>query len=263
MKKRFYVLIAFGVLLCYSGLIEPHWIAQTTHDLTIDGLGIKELTIVQIADIHTNKFGRRERETIRRIEEIEPDYILLTGDLFNSGAVLSSGLTFLEKLRAKHGIYFVPGNADGKILSAMRWERIARDTLNCGILMNESVDCGPFVLVGIDDPVSGRENTADAFEGITGTKPVFVMSHFHPDRLLRELEHLGVDIVFSGHTHGGQLGIGVLVGLFPYANRSKYMGGLYKLNHTYLSVTRGIGAGIFPFRFLCRPEIVVFHLRGG
>jgi predicted MPP superfamily phosphohydrolase len=237
MKKRFYILIAFGLLLCYSGLIEPYWISQTTHDLTIDGLGLKELTIVQIADIHTHKFGWRERETIRRIEEIDPDF--------------------------RYGIYLAPGNADGKILSAIRWGRIERDTLNCGILMNESVDCGPFVLVGIDDPVSGRENTADAFAGVTHTKPVFVMTHFHPDRLLRELEHLGADMVFSGHTHGGHIGIATVVGLVPYANRSKYMGGLYKLNHTYLSVTRGIGTGIFPFRFLCRPEIVVFHLRGG
>jgi predicted MPP superfamily phosphohydrolase len=148
-------------------------------------------------------------------------------------------------------------------LSAMRWGRVLRDTLNCGILMNESVDCGPFVLVGIDDPVSGRENTAEAFKGVTHTKPVFVMSHFHPDRLLLEIEHLGADMVFSGHTHGGHIGIAAVVSLFPYANRSKYIAGLYRLNHTYLSVTRGVGTGIFPFRFLCRPEIVVCHLRGG
>jgi predicted MPP superfamily phosphohydrolase len=263
MKKRYYLLIALGILLCYSGLLEPYWISQTTHDLTIDGLGIKELTIVHIADIHTMGFGRRERETIRRIEEIDPDYIFITGDLFSSRARLSSGLTFLAKLRARYGIYLVPGNADGKILSAMRWGRVLRDTLNCGILMNESVDCGPFVLVGIDDPVSGRENTAEAFKGVTHTKPVFVMSHFHPDRLLLEIEHLGADMVFSGHTHGGHIGIAAVVSLFPYANRSKYIAGLYRLNHTYLSVTRGVGTGIFPFRFLCRPEIVVCHLRGG
>lgn len=262
MKKRYYVLLALGVLLGYSGIIEPYWISETTHDLTIDGLGIKELTIVHIADIHTMGFGRRERETIKRIDRIDPDYILLTGDLFNSRARLSSGLTFLQNLRARYGIYLVPGNADGKILSAMQWGRILRDTLNCGILMNESVDCGPFTLVGIDDPVSGRENTVRAFNGVTHTKPVLVMSHFHPDVLLAEIEGLGVDVVFSGHTHGGHIGIPAVVSLVPYANRSRYSAGLYKINHTYLSITRGIGTGIFPFRFLCRPEIVVCHLRG-
>ena len=138
-----------------------------------------------------------------------------------------------------------------------------RDTLNCGILMNESVDCGPFVLVGIDDPVSGRENTAEAFKEHAHTKPVFVMSHFHPNMLLTEIERLGADLVFSGHTHGGHIGIPAIVRLFRYADRSEYMGGLHRLNHTYLSVTRGVGTGIFPFRFLCRPEIVVFHLKGG
>jgi predicted MPP superfamily phosphohydrolase len=263
MKKRFYILIALGLLLSYSAFIEPYWISETTHDLTIDGLGIKELTIVHIADIHTNRFGRRERETIERIEEIDPDYVFITGDLFSRGAVLSSGLTFLSRLRARYGIYLTPGNADGKILSGIHWGRIKPDTLNCVIIMNESVDCGLFFLVGIDDPVSGRENTADAFDGLVPTKPVFVMSHFHPERLLREFERLGVDVVFSGHTHGGQIGIPGVVGLVPYADRSKYRDGLYKLNHTYLSVTRGVGTGIFPFRFLCRPEIVVFHLRGG
>jgi predicted MPP superfamily phosphohydrolase len=69
-------------------------------------------------------------------------------------------------------------------------------------------------------------------------------------------------IIFSGHTHGGQIGFEPLVSRIPYAHRSKFIAGLYKLDGTYLDVTRGVGTNIFPLRFFCRPEVAVFHLRG-
>jgi predicted MPP superfamily phosphohydrolase len=262
MKRRYYLLMGVAALVCYSGLIEPNWISQKTYNLTIDGLRSREISIVQIGDVHTSRFGRRERETIRRIEEIDPDFILISGDLYKSQSELSAGLTFLSKLRARHGIYLVPGNADGVLLNCIGWRRVRPDTLNCRILRNENVDCGAFTLVGIDDPVSYRHNVLEAYKGVSPTKPVIVMTHFHPDSLLWEIERMGADLILSGHTHGGHIGVGALVGLVPYAYRSRYIAGLYTLNRGYLNVTRGVGTGIFPFRFLCRPEIVVFHLKG-
>lgn len=263
MRTRYYLLIGIAGLLCYSGLIEPSWIVERHRDVTIDGFPVAELSIVHIADIHTTGFGRRERETIRRIDRIDPDYVLITGDLLKSTSKLPHAISFLSQLRSRYGVYLVLGNADGVLESAIRWHKTPKETLNYRILMNESADCGAFTLVGIDDPVTGREDLAKAFKGVPPTKPVFVMSHFHPDGLIAEIEDMGAAMMFSGHTHGGHIGIAHLVGLIPYAYRSRYISGLYSLNHCYLSVTKGVGTNIFPFRLLCRPEIVVFRIRGG
>jgi predicted MPP superfamily phosphohydrolase len=263
MKRKHYVLIGIAAFLVYSALVEPYWITQRTHDLVIPGLWSAEIKVVHIADIHLTKYGRREQNVVEMIARIDPDFVFVTGDLLKSKSNLSSGLTFLSNIRAKYGTYVVLGNADCVLNAALKWKRTPKDSLNYHILVNESVDCGAFTLVGLGDPVSDRADVPTAFAGVLGSRPVFVLTHFHPDSLLWELEAEGVDFVFSGHTHGGHIGLAAIVGLVPYAYRSRYISGFYALSHFYLDVTTGVGTNIFPLRFLCRPEIVVINLRGG
>jgi hypothetical protein len=262
MKKRYILLIVLGGLAAYAGLVEPYWIAQKTYSLTIQGLGSETIKIVHIADIHTTRMGFRETRAAELINSITPDYILFTGDLMKSRSRLSPGLDFLAGLKAKYGTYLVPGNADRLLVRSVQRGRLPKDSLGYHVLINESVDCGRFTLVGLDDPVSNREDLGKAFSGIDEFKPVLVMSHFHPDSLLDDLEAYSVDMVFSAHTHGGQFGLPLVVKLVPYAARSEYIAGLYRHDGFLLSVTRGLGTNIFPLRFLCRPEILVFELRG-
>jgi hypothetical protein len=262
LKKRYVAIICVAGLLLYSGLVEPYWVIERSHELRVPGLGSRTLRIVHIADVHTTRYGRREAKTIRMIERINPDYVFLTGDLLKSGSRLQAGLDFLARLRARHGIYVVPGNADRQLTRAIDYGRISKDTLNYRILVNENVDCGPFTLVGIDDPVTCRENLSAAFRGVGHSKPLFVLTHFHPDTLLEHFRGMGVDLAFSGHTHGGQFGLTTAMGPVPYVSRSKYLSGLYHLDGLTLSVTQGVGVNIFPLRLMCRPEILVFDLTG-
>jgi predicted MPP superfamily phosphohydrolase len=262
MKKRYILLIILAGLIAYSGLIEPYWITQKTHRLQIQGLGPETIRIVHIADIHTTRSGFREAKVREMINRIHPDYIFFTGDLMKSHSKLKAGLDFLTGLEAGHGTYLVLGNADRLLLRSIERGRLSKDSLDYHVLINESVDCGNFTLVGLDDPVSERDDVDKAFAGIDEFKPVLVLSHFHPDSLLEDLEAYNVDMVFSGHTHGGQFGLPIVVKLVPYAARSDYIAGLYRHDGFLLSVTRGLGTNIFPLRFLCRPEILVFELRG-
>jgi len=262
MHKRFYLLVAIGIFICYSWLIEPNWIEVKHHHLVIEGLGARELTIVHLADVHTTRWGPRERKTINIIQTIDADYVFFSGDLLKSTSDLDVGLSFLSALRAKHGVYAVPGNADANLIDAILLRRIPRQGPTYRILMNENLDCGSFTLVGIDDPVRNRHNLVEAFKGVTDSRPIFVITHFHPQSMLLQLEDTGTDMVFSAHTHGGQVGLAALVDLVPYAYRSKYLAGLYSIDGFYLYVTQGVGTNKFPLRFLCRPAIDVFHLRG-
>jgi predicted MPP superfamily phosphohydrolase len=225
-------------------------------------LAPEPLRIVHIADVHATKSGFREARATELINRVEPDYIFFTGDLIKSHRGLKPGIDFLSGLKARYGTYVVPGNADGLMVRSIKRGRLPKDSLDYHILMNESVDCGSFTLVGLDDPVSNREDVARAFAGVDTQKPVFVLTHFHPDTLLEELAAYNVDMVFSAHTHGGQFGLPLVVELVPYAARSQYIAGVYDHDGFILNVTRGLGTNIFPLRFLCRPEIAVFELRG-
>ncbi|MGD8628752.1 MAG: metallophosphoesterase family protein [bacterium] len=261
-RKYYYLLIGIAAFLLYSTFVEPNWVVRTTYDVRIPGLMADKITVAYIADVHTTAKGYRERRAIRMVEEIDPDFTFVSGDLIKSNSKLSSGIDVLSRIRSRFGTYLVLGNADGVIEAGLRWQRMPKDSLNFHILVNESVDCGAFRLVGLDDPVSHREDVDQAFAEVTGTKPVLVLTHFHPDSLLADLESRGADMVFSGHTHGGQIGVARIVGLFPYAYRSKYIAGLYSIGNMKLCVTRGVGTNIFPMRFLCRPEVVVVNLLG-
>jgi predicted MPP superfamily phosphohydrolase len=261
MRKRFYIFIAIGVFLAYSGLVEPNWVRVRTYNLTIKGLP-EDLTIVHLADIHTKKPGFRAGKVTEIIDRVKPDYVFITGDLFKSTSRLADGLEFLAGLEAKRGVYVVPGNADVGLVKAIARGQTPKAHANWRILMNESVDCGDFTLVGIDDPVTCRDDLAKAMNGVDRTRPIFVLTHFHANKLLAKLADVNAAIIFSGHTHGGQIGFGPLVNHIPYAHRSKFIAGLYKLDGTYLEVTHGVGTNIFPLRFLCGPEVAVFHLRG-
>jgi hypothetical protein len=261
MRIRLHILVAVALVVLYAGLVEPNWLKVRTYDLAIPGLAA-DLTIVHIADIHTKNIGYRERRTLEVIREIDPDYVMISGDLLRSESEIKAGLTMLSSLQARRGVYFVPGNSDFRLIKAVETGEVPRVFGNWRILMNESVDCGPFVLVGIDDPVRCRDDLVRSFAGVTDGRPVVVMAHFHAKRVLAGLEGRGVDLVLSGHTHGGQIGLGPLVRYVPYAHRSKYVAGLYTVGGYFLHVTRGVGVNLFPFRLLCRPEIAVLHLKG-
>ncbi len=258
-KKRFLV-AGIAIFLFYSGLIEPHIVRVSERTLTLGGLH-HDLTIIHVADFHTVRYGLRERKVVDIVSRYNPDFVFVTGDLLKRDRDVETCLRLLCGLRAKQGIYVVLGNADFEILNQLHNGDIEKIAPNYTFLINESVDCGDFILVGLDDPVTHREDLDLAFKGVEGTKPILVLTHFHPDSLLWELEEKRVAMVFSGHTHGGQFGLRQIVNVFPYAYRSRYIGGLYRPDHFFLSVTRGVGTNIFPLRFLCYPEVCVYHLR--
>ena len=260
-KNTWWMVVLLGFLV-YAGLIEPFWIKVKTHNLTIAGFPEEAVSLVHIADNHTGGMGLRERRVTKIVSELKPDYVLITGDILLSNGSLEEGLAFISTLEARKGVYVVCGNADGAVHFAGRHGMLKHEDLSFTFLFNEHVDCGDFILVGIDDPVTHRARPAEALRGVDGSKPVIVMTHFHPEELLAELAEADVDLVLSGHTHGGQLGIPFLVRLIPYAARSEYISGLFELDAFYLNVTRGIGTNIFPFRFLCRPQVDVFHITG-
>jgi len=217
--------------------------------------------LVQLTDIHVGPTigGAFIRDLVRRVNALEPDAIVITGDLVDgSVAELGSFVAPLAELRARDGVYFVTGNHE--YYSGVDEWLAFLTTLGIRVLRNERVPVGPFDLAGVDDWSAhsfGKGHGADLPRAMAGRdveRPVVLLAH-QPQAIL-EAEALGVDLQLSGHTHGGQIfPFGYLVAL-----TSPYVAGLYRHKRAAIYVSRGTGYWGPPMRLGSPAEITHLEL---
>lgn len=231
--------------------------------------------IAQLSDLHNAEFGEGNNRLIAKLENAAPDIIVITGDLVDSRHTdMEVALAFAAEATQIAPVYYVPGNHEARI---SQYDNLKTGLEKAGvtILENKSValerDGNEITLMGIADPsfqadwLFYDENTvvntalSDLMENVEGY--TVLLSH-RPELFECYVKH-GVNLVFTGHAHGGQYRLpflgGIIApdqGLFP-----KYDAGLYKQDDTNMIVSRGLGNSILPFRVNNRPEIVIVELQ--
>jgi hypothetical protein len=266
--------VAAGLAL-YSGEIARHEISIVTQAIAIDNLpdAFRNFRIVQISDIHYDEFTEPSflRRVLAQINSLQPDLVLLTGDYISftpmpRDYVMGAMYRCAEALReiACPQRFAVMGNHDS-FLGAPTIHPILA-AVDIPLLVNEHVPierAGQRLwLCGIHDPVTHVPNLDSAIPG-RPDGPVLLMSHgpdYADDLLTHPRGHL-VDLMFSGHTHGGQVRLPFLPAYYLPAGGQKYVEGLFRLGRLQLYVNRGIGAVDVPFRLNCPPEITLFTLQ--
>jgi uncharacterized protein len=229
-------------------------------------------TIGLVSDIHSSSFMTKKQMDgyCSALMSYGTDLIVVPGDFVNSQTdeVYPFAESF-SSLRAPCGVYGVMGNHD---FFAPDPERVAREVDACGVrlLRNDNViitkDGVRLALLGIDD-VGRRERAAayiqTALRGVPEGLPRILLSH--RPYFLGEAAGAGMDLVLSGHTHGGQIVLGRIgpVVLTPAAIASPYISGMYSRGRTQMYVSRGIGTVALPMRVNCPPEITRITLRRG
>ena len=262
-------------LALYSGEVSRHEISIVTQAIAVDKLpdAFHNFRIVQISDIHFDEFTEPAflRRVLDRVNALQPDLVLLTGDYISfvpmpKDFVLGAMHRCAEVLRdiACPQRFAVLGNHDTYL-----GEPVVRPILaavNIPLLVNEHVpierDGRRLWLSGIYDPVSGIPDLDLAIpERPDG--PVLLMSHApdYADQLLTHRRGPLVDVMLSGHTHGGQVRFPFLPAYHLPAGGHKYVEGLFRLDRLQLYVNRGIGTVGLPFRLNCPPEITLFTLQ--
>ena len=261
----FIVVILCMALGFYAHFIEPNWIAVdrvVIHDGEL-AKSLEGIRIVQISDIHMeNGPGKRERDLVKKVNALKPDFLFITGDFVDSLQELEPMKELLKKFKARIGIWGVPGNTDHLSLDG---KALADGLAPAGvkILVNQAervqVEVGKyFWLIGVDDPVEGYANLDQAIGKVPPGSPEILLAH-GPNIFEKAAENK-INLVLVGHTHGGQIGIPFLIRMSRYANRTPYMRGLFKKDSTQLYVNRGIGTKTFTLRFLCPPEISLIEV---
>ncbi len=241
--------------------------------------------IVQISDIHSGSFTRTEpiQEVIEKINALNVDLILFTGDIVNNVAdeMLPYKQVF-NKLRAKHGVMSITGNHDYGDYAPWNsveekkdnFRRLVQTHKDMGwdILMNENrlieKDGEKIAVLGIENwgakmhfPKYGKMELAHA-----GTENIpfkLLMSHdpSHWDAQVRSL-YPDIDLTLSGHTHGFQFGIdNKFFKWSPVQWAYRQWAGLYQEGKQFLYVNRGFGFIGYPGRIGILPEITVIELK--
>lgn len=228
--------------------------------------GLDGYKIVHISDLHNKKFGKSQGRLLKTVDSQNPDIIVITGDIVDSRRTnIKHALDFVKGAVKIAPVYFTSGNHEA-LLSNDETVQLEDGIRRAGavILNNRAVfiqhNGESFYLLGVKDgsETSDVKNILYTFDTLGNLR--ILLSH--KPQYLDSYSENEIDLVFSGHAHGGQVRlpfIGGLVapeqGLFP-----KYTAGKYIMNDTTMIVSRGLGNSIIPVRVFNRPDIVVTEL---
>lgn len=246
-------------------LAEPFMLAIERQEIFLRRLpkALDGLRIVHLSDFHygplTNS-AHLER-AVQAANDLRPDLIALTGDYISHDRIYAAPCAELVgRLRARHGVYAILGNHDhwtdaALIADLFRAEKI-RVLLNEGLRID--LHGQSFWLAGVNDTMVGLEDLPLALAGSREDELKLLLAH-NPI-ILRRAARVGVDLVLSGHTHGGQ------VTLRSEKSRSggprrRMLRGLGRRGNTQIYVTRGLGTVVLPIRYGCPPEVSLLELR--
>ncbi|MEZ4357731.1 MAG: metallophosphoesterase [Eubacteriales bacterium] len=228
--------------------------------------GFNGFKMLHLSDLHNKTFGKGQTRLLKKTHEISPDIIFITGDLIDARHKLNIDAAMAYVLEAVKiaPVYFAAGNHEKKSNVYLELKKRLKE-VNVTVLddtytfieRNKDALC----LLGVKDPRFSSdeifENNLKAIVDKSGGGFKILLSH-RPEKLPL-YSKLKVDLVFSGHAHGGQMRLPFIGGLFsPHQGVfPKYTSGLKKDATTSLVISRGLGNSLFPLRVFNYPDLVV------
>lgn len=229
--------------------------------------------IAHISDYHNRNSKIIDKQIFNSLNEEQPDIIVITGDIIDTTHTkVDVALEFAEKLCEIAPVYYVTGNHESNVLNddEKEFNRLIDGLSEVGVtvLRNNKVKIknasGDFFnLYGIDDPYfyGGYEQVFQRTEilcdefSMNENEYNILLAH-HPETLSVYYKY-NIDLVFSGHAHGGQVTLfGKAIMAPDQVFFPPYTSGLYKMGDTQLILSRGIGYSVLPIRAFCRPHLV-------
>ncbi len=278
LTKKKTICILSGILLIL--IVWTAWgnAALELNTYTISSRGLPDAfdgyRIAQVSDLHNAEFGDGNQRLLDMLREAEPDMIAITGDLIDSRKTnIAVALAFAEEAVRIAPCYYVSGNHEARV-PEYRELKAGLEAAGVTVLDDARVEIEisgkSIIIIGVNDPSFLADYlTSDAavmdrkLSELSSEDASFTILLSHRPELFDTYAAHEMDLVLTGHAHGGQFRlplIGGLIapnqGLFP-----KYDDGLYSEGNTNMIVSRGLGNSIIPFRFNNRPEVVLIELK--
>jgi hypothetical protein len=253
-----------GTFLADTLWYEPQALQIERIPLSSDAPGGK-VRLLQISDLHLSNYNSYFEKVTKLVADIQPDLIVLTGDYLEQERNIRGVLSFMKELKATHGIYAVQGNWE--YWSRLEGENLRRHFSGVGVklLINERADLEingrALSIFGLDYP-SSTDHLHRLQEEVDPQRFNLLLSHV--PAFAHEQLNERIDLILSGHTHGGQVRLPLLPPFYLPRYSGRFVSGFYQVSQHRipLYVSRGVGTSVLPLRFLCRPEIGLFELGG-
>lgn len=248
-----------------SALTEPHRLTIEHQQIYLHRLPqeFDGFRIVHLSDIHHSPFTSQAqiKRAVETANSLQPDIVALTGDYVSKERRYAAPCAeLLGSLRPRHGVYAVLGNHDHWTDAALITDLFRAEGIT--VLVNQGMRFekkgAAFWLAGVDDSMVGLEDLSLALAGARDDELKLLLAH-NPI-ILRRAARAGVDLVLSGHTHGGQVRLRSERSSTERPRR-RLLKGLARQGATQIYVTRGLGTVVLPVRFGCPPEVSLLELR--
>ena len=278
-KKRKSIILAVVAAILFALIAWIIW-SNTALELNTYTISSSKLPqsfdgyrIAHVSDLHNAEMGKNNEKLLTMLRDTDPDMIAITGD-HSRNTDIEVALQFVREAVKIAPCYYVTGNHEARI-SEYDELKEAMEAAGVTVLEDAQTDIsltGEFIrLIGVNDPSYQTDYLFGDAKTVMNTKLeelhteqdrfTILLSH-RPELFETYVDH-DLDLVLSGHAHGGQFRlpfVGGLVapnqGFFP-----EYDAGLSSMNHTNMIVSRGIGNSILPFRFNNRPEVIIIELK--
>ena len=236
--------------------------------------GFDGFCIVQISDLHNAQFGDNNGRLLAIMQQQEPDMIAITGDIIDCyDTDLDVAVSFAREAAKIAPCYYVTGNHEARLAGYGDFKRQLQEA-GVTVLDNSSVelekDGDVITLTGVMDIAFLKENISDdedlvmhtALQELCREEVQYRILLSHRPSQFEVYVAYELDLVLSGHMHGGQFRIPGLGGLYTPSDGffPEYDAGLFQSGNTQMVVSRGLGNSIFPLRINNRPDVVVVRL---
>lgn len=286
--------------LIWATLIERNWFAIRRDELQILPAGSQDIVVLHISDLHLAPWQRRKISWLKQLaEKTKPDLVVNTGDNLGHPQAVPAVLAGVANLAGIPGV-FVNGSNDlyapavrnpfgylfksSKTSAPRNQQKLDVALLTQGFEKNGwlnlnnnstalSINGTRIKFIGTDDFHEDRTNfqhLSNSSKKLNSADLVLGITHAPYKRVLSELNSLGAEVIFAGHTHGGQVCIPI-TGTALVTNCDlprRYARGLHQTSEklvgvkTWLNVCAGLGTSIYaPVRLACRPEVRVLTLK--
>ena len=279
-KKRKSIILAVVAAILFALIAWIIW-GNTALELSTYTISSSKLPqsfdgyrIAHVSDLHNAEMGKDNETLLTMLRDADPDMIAITGDLIDSrNTDIEVALQFVREAVKIAPCYYVTGNHEARI---SEYDELKEAMKAAGVTVLEdaqteiSLTGESITLIGVNDPSHQTDYLFGDAESVMNAKLedlhtendgfTILLSH-RPELFVSYVDH-GMDLVLSGHAHGGQFRLpfigGVVApnqGLFP-----EYDAGIYTDGNTNMLVSRGVGNSILPFRINNRPEVILIDL---
>jgi hypothetical protein len=283
-RKRVIILCALVFLIIAELIFSYEYLSITKYEISSDKID-REVKIAVISDLHNHKFGRNNKRLVKKLEKLNPDLVLMAGDMIDEEAKdMDDVIELIQQIVKNIPVYYSLGNQEIDYMERNQSKNLIVQLTSAGaVVLEQSYE--KITINGNELCIGGIYEYAFALDGeghmdkeelepeIRGFLEEFqeqeefkLMLAHRPDSFIfgEASSTWNIDLVVSGHDHGGQVilpGKGGLYGAdqgwFP-----QYVSGYHELDKLNIVITRGLGSGGEKLpRFNNPPEIMMLTLK--